>query len=294
MDAARERAEEIYCAALEINEPGQRVAFLDQSCAGNAGVQSGTVGWSADVPSHAPGGSYSLALTNAGLIVSNSSTLDAAYTNTFDNMIQNGMTVMCWAKGIPGTWNPWVSKYSESGLGWQLCVNYANAPTWTIRGTGGTEDMSASTATDGQWHHDAGTYSPVTGVRSLYVDGVLAATQTGQGPYNLAPFSHLMIGARDNGGNSFGNYFTGNIYDVRVYNYPLSQAQLGAVVPGLTPSLNKQVISGANGGQLVLTWPFGTLLESTNVAGPWTPIEGTTPYTNNMTKPADFFKVSNP
>jgi hypothetical protein len=260
----------------------------------NAGVQSGTVGWSADVPSHAPAGSYSLVLTNAGLIVSNSSLLDTAYTNTFDNMIQNGMTVMCWAKGIPAGWNPWVSKYGENGLGWQLRVNNSSDPTWTIRGTGGNEDMSASTATDGQWHHYAGTYSPVAGIRSLYVDGVLAATQTGQGPYNLTPLSHLMIGAKDSGGNSFGNYFTGNIYDVRVYNYPLNQAQLGAVVPGLTPTLSGQTITGANGSQLVLTWPFGTLLESTNVAGPWTPTGGTTPYTNNVTKSADFFKVSNP
>ena len=40
MDAAKERAEEILCAALEISEPGQRAAFLDKSCAGNAGLRS--------------------------------------------------------------------------------------------------------------------------------------------------------------------------------------------------------------------------------------------------------------
>jgi len=232
----------------------------------NAGVQSGTVGWSTDVPSSAPGGSYSLDFTNAGLVVSNSSSWDAAYTNTFDNMIYNGMTVMFWAKGVPAGWNPWASKYGENGQGWQLRVNNSSDPTWTIRGTGGNEDMSSSKATDGQWHHYAGTYSPVTGIRSLYVDGVLAATQSGQGAYNPALSSHLMIGARDNGGNNYGNQFTGNIYDVRVYNYALSQAQLGAVVPGLTPSLSGQTISGAN-GKLVLTWPFGTLLEATNGPG---------------------------
>ena len=261
----------------------------------NAGVQSGTVGWSADVPASAPGGSYSLAFTNAGLTVSNSSSWDAGYTNTFDNMIYNGMTIMCWAKGVPGGWNPWASKYGENGQGWQLRVNNSSDPTWTIRGTGGNEDMTASKATDGQWHHYTGTYSPVTGVRSLYVDGVLAATQASQGPYNPALSSHLMIGAKDSGGNNFGNQFTGKIYDVRVYNYALSQSQLGAVVPGLTPSFtSQQATTGANGGQFVLSWSFGTLLEATNAAGPWNATTNTSPFTNVMALPSDFFKVSNP
>ena len=130
------------------------------------------------------------------------------------------------------------------------------------------------------------------------LDGVLAATQTGQGPYSPTRVSHLMIGGRDNGtGFALGNYFTGKIYDVRVYNYALSQSQIGAVVPGLTPSFtSRQFIPGAGGGQLVLSWPFGTLLQATNVAGPWTPTGATSPYTNiiNVTVPDLFFKLSNP
>ena len=144
------------------------------------------------------------------------------------------MTIMCWAKGVPGGWNPWVTKWGENTFGYQLRVNNSSDPTWTIRGTGGAEDMQASKATTGNvWHHYTGTYSPVTGVRSLYVDGVLAAQETGQGPYSQTDFSHFMIGAKDSGGSgplnangtaNFGNYFTGDIYDVRVYNYALSQS----------------------------------------------------------------------
>ncbi|HEX5398529.1 MAG TPA: LamG-like jellyroll fold domain-containing protein, partial [Verrucomicrobiae bacterium] len=261
----------------------------------DASVQSGSVYWTNDVPNGAPAGSYSLGFNNAGLIVSNSSTWDPGYTNTFDNMIQNGMTVMLWAKGVPGGWNPWVSKFGDNALGWQLRVNNGGVPTWTIRGTGGNEDMSGNKASDGNWHHYTGTYSPVTGVRSLYVDGVLVATQTNQGPYNMTSSSHLMIGAKDSGGNTYGSQFTGRIYDVRVYNYPLTQSELAAVVPGLTPSFTaKQIISGASGGQLVLTWPFGTLLEATNVAGPWTTNNVTSPYTNDLTLPQEFFKLQNP
>jgi hypothetical protein len=269
------------------------------------GVTGGTVTWSTDVPASAPVGSYSLSFTNAGLIVSNTAATDSGYVNTFDDKINNGMTVMCWAKGYPGGWNPWVTKFGENYLGWQLRVNNGNPllPGWSIRSAGGSQDMVSTlgTSDDGNWHHYAGTFSLVTGGR-LYVDGMLAATQTNQGPYNLAADAHLMIGAKDSGGNTFnnsvsgfGSFFTGKIYDVRVYDYALSQFQIGAVVPGLKPMLLNQVISGANGGKLVLTWNAGTLFEATNIAGPWTTNAGqTSPVTNDMTKPADFFKVSNP
>jgi serine/threonine protein kinase len=36
MDAAKEQAEEIFCAAMEISEPDRRAAFLDENCAGDA------------------------------------------------------------------------------------------------------------------------------------------------------------------------------------------------------------------------------------------------------------------
>ena len=273
----------------------------------DAVVQSGSVIWTNDVPASAAPGSYSLYFNNAGLTISNSSALmDASYTNTFDDEIYKDMTVMCWAKGFPGQWNPWVSKDGDSGntlpvVGWQLRVNNTGPnAAWTVRGTGGNEDMTSSVGSnDGRWHQYTGTYSASTGVRSLYLDGVLVATQTGQGPYSPTRASHLMIGGKDNGtGISFGNYFTGAIYDVRVYNYALSQSQLAAVVPGLTPSFtSRQFTTGANGGQLVMSWPFGTLLQATNVAGPYSAVAGaTSPYTNiiNLTVPDLFFRLSNP
>ena len=273
----------------------------------DARVQSGTVGWSTDVPASAPGGSYSLSFTNAGLTISNSSAWDAAYTNTFDDEIYKDTTVMCWAKGIPGTWNPWVSKNGDNGnslpaIGWQLRINNAGPnAAFTVRTGAGNDDLTSSVGSnDGNWHQYTGTYSASTGVRSLYLDGVLVARQTGVGPLFPNRASHVMIGGKDNGtGFNFGNYFTGKIYDVRVYNYALTQSQLGATVPGLTPSFSSKQFTtgtGGNAGQLVLSWSFGSLLEATNVAGPWTPSGATSPYTNivNMTVPDLFFKLSNP
>ena len=205
---------------------------------GTTGTPSSNYAFTNDVPPGMPAGS-SLSLNGTvGIAITNSSTLDGAYTNTYDDTIStNGMTVTVWAKGLPGAWNPWVSKYGESGAGWQLRVNAsANTPCWTVRGTGGVEDMSSvNGSVDTGWHFYAGTYNPVTGNRTLYVDGVLAASQTGQGPMNMSTASHLALGTRDAGGNVFGNYFTGKLYGAQIYNTELSQAQVNSLIPTSFP-----------------------------------------------------------
>jgi len=152
---------------------------------------------------------------------------------------------------------------------------------------------------DGNWHFHAGTYSPVTGVRSLYVDGRLVATQTGQGPASGSDASHLMIGGRDNGGNSFNNYFSGQIYGVRIYNTALSEAQVNYLTQMPSAASSVPTFSGLpvlRGNRLILTWSGGTLLAATNVMGPYLPMAGaTSPYTNDITTAAQmFYKLSNP
>jgi hypothetical protein len=263
------------------------------------GVASTAYTFSSEVPPGLPAGN-SLTLNGAlAIAITNSSTLDAAYTNTFDDVIAtNGMTVTIWAKGLPGQWNPWISKFGESGAGWQLRVDAsANTPCWTLRATGGVEDMSSTRGrVDTNWHFYAGSYSPVTGNRTLYVDGVLAATQAGQGPFNGSPASHLTLGGRDGGGNLFGNYFSGKLYGARIYNTELSQAQINSLIPPSypTPVFSKPIISG---NQLVLQWSVGTLLQSTNVTGPYTPTAGaTSPFTNDITTsgPQMFYRVTVP
>ncbi len=245
-----------------------------------------------DVPPGAPSGAQSLYLYNndTGLIISNTATADFAYTNTFDDGMRNRFTIGFWAKGFPGTWNPWVSKNGENN-GYQQRRNAANNyAILTVRGaTAGADPGGNITSNDGQWHYYAGTFDTVTGLRNFYVDGRLSQQTTGNTPFSLPSASHLMIGARENG--TFQAYYTGNIYDVRIYDYALSQSEIGTI-GNVRPILTSQIVSGNN---LVLTWPFGTLLEATNVTGPWTLTGATSPYTNNMTSaPQMFFMLSNP
>jgi hypothetical protein len=255
-----------------------------------------------DVP---PGRSgYSLYLTNDGIFITNSSIVDAAYTNTFDDTIRTAMTVAFWAKGSPGIWNPWVSKYGNSS-GWQLRRGAQNI-LWTMQGTGtacavpvgtlpygNSADLAGTNVLndDGKWHSYVGTYNSSVGIRSLYVDGVLSAKSTCNEPYALAPFEHLCIGAKDSGGDdNFGSFYTGEIYDVRIASYDWDANDV-ANYSG-APRLPMPIQSS---NKFVLIWNNGTLEQATSPLGPWIPTGAASPYTNDpSTAPKMFFRLSFP
>jgi len=63
------------------------------------------------------------------------------------------------------------------------------------------------------------------------------------------------------------------------------------VLPTLPPvNINIQ----ESGGNLVLSWLSGVLLQATNVTGPWTTNNATSPYTNQPTQPQMFYRVQAP
>ncbi len=246
-----------------------------------------------DVPPGGTGQSLYL-FGNTGVIISNTSTADLGYRDTFDNGMQARFSIGFWAKGFPGTWNPWVSKDGEAN-GYQQRRNAANNfAILTVRGATAAPDPGGNiNSNDGRWHYYAGTFDTVNGQRNFYVDGQLSQQTLGNTPFSLASAAHLMIGARESGGTlTYQAYFTGYIYDVRIYDYALSQQEIGTIGK-VSPPMTSQVSSG----KVILTWPFGTLVQATNLLGPWTPVAGaTSPYTNTPTAgtPQLFFRVSNP
>ncbi len=266
-----------------------------------------------DVPA-GQGGQSLVLMGNTAIAISNSSTLDAAYTNTFDDALTTNMTVTFWAKGLPGGWNPWVSKFGENGVGWQYRVgNPGNEACWTVRDnssgsytlgsgpvwapTGDQDDLHSAITIDGSsWHYYAGTFDGTAGIRNLYIDGILQGQEIGNVPFSVAASSYLCIGGKDSGGAAFGNYFVGNIYNVRIYNTVLSPAQINNGM--LSTQLAVPIFNGPplkQGHNFVLSWSTGTLLQATNLHGPWTPTGATSPYTNDVrTAPEMFFRLSNP
>jgi hypothetical protein len=141
---------------------------------------------------------------------------------------------------------------------------------------------------------------------NFYINGVLAtapfpvasanfiANGSGINPDGTAGITpglgNTVLGQRTDG--AF-NTFEGNIDDTAIYNYALSPQQIQ------NHFLNTTRISiASHGSNVVLSWPTGTLLSSTNVSGPYTPVAGgaaSSPYTNSVSgKQMMFFRVQVP
>jgi hypothetical protein len=81
---------------------------------------------------------------------------------------------------------------------------------------------------DGRWHHLAG----VTGAggMKLYLDGVERAANLRADPIVYTAHDQLLLGREGNGG--LNHDFEGNLDDVRIYDRPLSPAELTALAGG--------------------------------------------------------------
>ncbi len=145
----------------------------------------------------------------------------------------SNITVSAWIKpnavGDGVTWasDGIVNKYTTvTYYGWKLGLDSSGYATWVyISAVGGsclTDVLTDSKSLVGSWHH-------VVGVRSsagllLYVDGL----QVGSRSVACATESNneiINIGGPRVGGAS-GEYFNGQIDDVRVYNYALNATQI--------------------------------------------------------------------
>ena len=178
--------------------------------------------------------------------------------------------------------------------GWNLYQHAASA--WTMNlfngGTGGSfnSDFFDIPLVTSSWYHVV-MADDFTTVR-FYVNGVLRASQDRKA-FGFVPNGTngdpatggaMVLGHR---GDTAFLPFDGSIDEVAVYNYALSarQAQLHY--------LNSASIGIAqSGGNIILTWPFGTLQVATQAGGEYTPVPGaTSPYTNAVTAPQNYFRV---
>jgi hypothetical protein len=135
---------------------------------------------------------------------------------------------------------------------------------WTGSGPGWNE-ISGGAVAYNQWTHLVATYDGANMV--LYVNGQKAASS----PAVLTPngADPLYIGGLLNGaaGSTPVWFWPGSIDEVAVYAAPLTAAQvLDHYLLATTQILQAQFSSD----KLTLTWAYGTLLQATNVLGPWT------------------------
>ncbi|MFZ0826184.1 MAG: hypothetical protein WAO02_02055 [Verrucomicrobiia bacterium] len=99
--------------------------------------------------------------------------------------------------------------------------------------------------------------------------------------------------------NVTGNpYPDGQVCLVPPYGGAISYSSSGTYDATFDLGLNlgavKLQIQSVGGGQLKLTWPTGTLLQTTSLGGPWTTNVNTSPYTFTPTGAREFYRVQVP
>jgi len=95
------------------------------------------------------------------------------------------------------------------------------------------------------------------------------------------------------GGDTVDGNFTGMLDEIAIFNQTLSQPQLtnlyNVAVTGILPvTLSIQ----QSGGNIILTWPLGTLVQASSLAGPWTTnTTAQSPYTIPATGSQMFYQI---
>ncbi|MEN3323424.1 LamG-like jellyroll fold domain-containing protein [Mariniflexile soesokkakense] len=156
--------------------------------------------------------------------------------NSFINGLNN-VTMMAWVKSNSGI--SINTTIAGEDVACKLWLKNGNKPMFTVR-TNKHAEKSAGDCSDcstikfDKWHHIAGSYSSSTGLMKLYMDGVLmdtknigksgnqiALSQDANNTFEIGRFSNKLTN---------GQYFKGDIDEVRVFNTALTDSQLQQMV----------------------------------------------------------------
>ena len=74
-----------------------------------------------------------------------------------------------------------------------------------------------------------------------------------------------------------------------IFNRALSGVEVNALYLGVPGSATLTIV--LSGSNVQLTWPGGTLLEATNLLGPWTTNAATSPYSTPAGAGQKFYRV---
>jgi hypothetical protein len=149
---------------------------------------------------------------------------------------------------------------------------------------------------DDLWHHVVVTYDQsAAGSITIYIDGVLAATNPNTAAWSWPAAQRIEIGRSHDG---YWRRFDGFLDDIRIYNRVLTEAEAGQIfASGVIVDANALKLRydfGTAGIGHSIAWPFGSL-ESSPVLGPdatWTPVPGaTSPYPFLPADPSLFYRA---
>jgi len=241
--------------------------------------------------------SFSFEAANAALGTV-ASTPSSWATAPFGTLGTNNVTMCAWINPS-GTQLAWSGLVVNRGGGINGGFNYNDQQmvgyTWNNNNANTYNFATGLVPPVGEWSLVAVVITPTSGTVYLMNRGnVLSATNAIAHTPDIFG-NNWQIGSDNNSGNNDGSRtYNGLIDEVAIFNYSLTINQLyslykqGVVLPPLV--LN----SASSGGNLTLSWPYGRLLEATNVTGPYLPNGGTSPYTTPETADQKYYRVVAP
>lgn len=155
-----------------------------------------------------------------------------------------------------------------------------------------TDPIAAPGILDGAWHLVAYAYSGTPGQNdngALYVDGQLVANNT----VTASPAGNSLdvwVGGSPDYGTA--RLLPADIADVAVFGQALTAAQIQGIYNGIAVTGPQIVTITRSGVNVMLDWQTGTLLQSTNLLGPWITNHAAAPgYTIPAANGNQFFKL---
>jgi hypothetical protein len=222
-------------------------------------------------------------------------------TASVGSMVAGNLTYAMWIYPMANVQNSAGLLFDRGGAGAGFCFGVsANASgmselgyTWN-QNNADTYDWDSSLFPPlNEWSLVAMTIAPTQA--TLYLinsNGVQSAANVI--PHDTEAFGLAWhIGDDSAVGNNGDRTFPGSISDVSVYLSTLSSNQIVSLYNAgleIAPSVTL-TISPVTAGNVTLTWSQGTLLQATNLAGPWTTNASASPATIAATNSLMFFKV---
>jgi hypothetical protein len=193
-------------------------------------------------------------------------------------------SVSYWVKLPPGYVNgdlPFLC--SAVGSSYNPGLTFAPAYTnggWAFTYNGLGVQGGANTINDGNWHHLIHSVSRA-GYANTWLDGKQVDSRLASGIGNVSTAGPFNIGQDPTG--LYPEQGSAMVDDMAVWRRALTSYEAYSVYYAATNSNSSFNIPGSvklniseAGGNVVLTWnpgsTLGTLLQSTNIAGPWTPV----------------------
>ena len=199
--------------------------------AANGFYQPGTMPGVAAGPTNSGFGPVSVASTFPGV---QPNVDQAIMCNAFSQSaldITPGMSLTAWVR-VPSNPLNFQTVMGRGDTSYRMDVDPSGLPHFACNPNG--DAVGTTPVGDGQWHFWAGVFDPVSNNELLYIDGLLAAQLSGGPPQNMS--TYFLIG----GDPEYNNrYFTGDICHVALFDYALSETQIGTLYSsvGVPPNI---------------------------------------------------------